>query len=440
MISKNTLIAAVAAMVLLISGVAVYSSMDGTSGSNPHIYSASEECSVSVCFDSGDGNVSETNVKGYNIRDILIDGMEDMGYELAFDNDGSISSADGKKADEGKVWVIWKWDTEWKVISSIYESGEVLDLKDNSAFGISMAKRFTTNPQGYTNPGFYVNVKVDGSDEPMRVFSTTPKTIFTEAMEGAGHTVDASDGNIAVDGTVLTGTDGYVLLYQHTEFKITKDPETGEYTRELTRDDKWEKVTLTDDKFFVRDRANFAIVPLVDGEYDGPEHMEDVIMYKPKGDFYIFLQVSEDFVDQVDFENNAPGIARNELAEGIWVHTVASTADEALEKIFGEMGWDFIASEAIVGGNDLRGWIFYFFGLYSNGIYHSADESWDYPAQFNWNFKKEEWEFNQWTSGYYSYVSNPYFAVIYCNTPNNSDWVGNPDLTPDDAKNPWATV
>ena len=440
MISKNTLIATIVAAVLLISGVAVYASMGDTSGTDQHIYNSSEECSVSVCYDSGDGNVNETRVKGYNIKDILIDGMEDMGFGLIFDNDGSINSVDGKKADEGKVWVIWKWDTDWKVISSIYESGKVIDLKDNSAFGISMAKRFTTNPQGYTNPGFYVNVKIGNTDESVRVFSTTPKTIFIEAMKGAGHTVSEADGKITVDGTELTGTDGYVMLYQRTEFKITKDPITGEYTRDLVRDDKWEKVSLSDDKFFMRDRANFAIVPIVNGEYDEPNHMADETIYKPKGDFYVFLQISEDFIDLVDFENNAPGLTRNDLVGGIWVHTIASTADKALEKIFGEMGWDFVASEAIVGGNDLRGWIFYFFGLYSNGIYHSADESWDYPAQFNWNSEKEEWEFNQWTSGYYSYVSNPYFAVVYCNTPNNSSWVGPSDLTPEDAENLWATV
>ena len=227
---------------------------------------------------------------------------------------------------------------------------------------------------------------------------------------------------------------------QRTEFTITKDPVTGEYTRDLVKVDKWEKVSLSDDKFFMRDKANFAIVPVTDGEYEEPAYMDNGTIYKPKGDFYIFLQVTEEFVDLIDFENDAPGLTRDDLVNGIWVHTVESTADRALEKIFGEMGWDYIASEAVVGGNDLRGWIFYFFGLYSNGVYHSADESWDYPAQFNWNSNKEEWEFNQWTSGYYSYVSNPYFAVLYCNTINNSSWVGDPNLTPEDAKNPWISV
>lgn len=440
MASKNKIAVVIIAAIVSVGGISVYLSMDDSSDNHQAIYHTDENCLVSLCYDSGDGEVHETNVTGRNIKDILIDGMRDLGSELTFYNDGSIKTIDGKTADDGKVWAIWKWDTEWYIIGSIYDSKEKISLKENAAFGISMANRFTTNPQGYTNPGFYVNVNTPGSGDVQKVFSTTPKTIFIEAMENIGHDVQESDGNITVDGETITDTNGYALLHQHTEFKVIKNEETGWYERTLIQDDKWERVTLTDERFYIRDRANFAIVPIVENSYDEPEYMEIEVAYKPEGDIFIFLQVEESFVDLIDFDNDAPGLTREELVNGIWVKTVSSTVDNALEKIFSEMEWDYIASEAIVGGNDLRGWIFYFFGLYSNGIYHPEDATWDYPVQYNWNFAKEEWEYNQWTSGYYSYVSNPYFAVIYGNAAKDCNWIGDPDLAPEDAEHLRATV
>lgn len=270
-ISKKTIVATLVVAVLSIGGASVYLLRDDTSNNRQTIYHTDEDCEVSLSYDSGDGEVHVTDVTGRNIKDILIDGMQNLGSELTFHNDGSIKNIDGKVADDGKVWAIWKWDVEWEIIESIYNPNEKIGLKERAAFGISMANKYPTSPQGYTNPGFYVKVKGPGSDEVQRVFSATPKAIFIEAMENTSHDVQESDGNIIVDGTKMTDTEGYTLLFQYFEDEWVIDPITGRFTGETIRVYDWDVVKITDENFVVKDKANIAIVSISGGSYESPE-------------------------------------------------------------------------------------------------------------------------------------------------------------------------
>ncbi len=129
--------------------------------------------------------------------------------------------------------------------------------------------------------------------------------------------------------------------------------------------------------------------------------------FKPVSTGYVFIRFANGFDgDNFDVQNTFTSEIRT---EGFWLEGTGSSMGEVLKNAVESNRLDIILKTGTdSNGNDLQCWITRMFGLGDELV---GDGVWAYWSQWTW--VDGEWDYNNWTLGYYDPAVYKYVECIY---------------------------
>ena len=129
--------------------------------------------------------------------------------------------------------------------------------------------------------------------------------------------------------------------------------------------------------------------------------------FKPVSTGYVFIRFANGFDgDNIDVQNTFTAEIRT---EGFWLEGTGSSMGEVLKNAVESNLLDIILKTGTdSNGNDLQCWIVRMFGLGDELV---GDGVWAYWSQWTW--VDGEWDYNNWTLGYYDPAVYKYVECIY---------------------------
>lgn len=129
--------------------------------------------------------------------------------------------------------------------------------------------------------------------------------------------------------------------------------------------------------------------------------------FKPVSTGYVFIRFANGFDgDNIDVQNTFTAEIRT---EGFWLEGTGSSMGEVLKNAVESNQLDIMLKTGTdSNGNDLQCWIVRMFGLGDELV---GDGVWAYWSQWTW--VDGEWDYNNWTLGYYDPAVYKYMECIY---------------------------